>query len=93
MEYRKLLDLSDGWLTYAIRLNLCHEPEEGLAELKKVALADSRIQGFARDVANFHGMPVTNHKNPDLPRSCQLVIGDYEAREARELKAREYSVW
>ena len=25
--------------------------------------------------------------------SCQLIVGDYEAREARELKARAYSVW
>lgn len=78
MEYRKLLDLSDGWLTYAIRLNLCHEPEEGLAELKKAALADSRIQGFARDIANFHGMPVTNHKNPDLPIHKLLFLLDLE---------------
>ena len=67
MEYQKLLDISDDWLKYAVRLNLCHEPKDSLIEIRNAALADSRIKKYLTDIANFHGTLVTNHKNPDLP--------------------------
>ncbi len=76
MKYRKLIELSDDWLKYAVHLNLCHESKGELAELRKAALADSRIQGFLQDVANFHAVPVTNHKNPDLPINKLLFLLD-----------------
>ncbi len=65
--YQKLLDISDDWLKYAIRLNLGHEPEENLVEIRNAALEDSRIKRYLSDIANFHNTLVTNHKNPDLP--------------------------
>ena len=67
MKTEKLIDLSDRWLEYAIRLNLCREPEERIAGLRESALLDSRIKGFLRDVSDFHGMAITNHKDPGLP--------------------------
>ena len=67
MDYQKLLDRSDNWLKYAIHLHLCGEPKDSLTGLRNAALADGRIQGCLHDVANYHGMLVTNHKNPDLP--------------------------
>lgn len=67
MEYQKLLDISDDWLKYAVRLNLCHEPKDSLVEIRNAALADSRIKRYLTDIANFHDALVTNHKNPDLP--------------------------
>jgi hypothetical protein len=67
LNHQKLLDISDGWLKYGIRLNLCHEPKEALVELRKKAISDSRIADFLHEVADFHSVPVTNHKNPDLP--------------------------
>jgi hypothetical protein len=67
MKHQRLLNISDNWLKYAIRLNLCHERKEDLAELRNSALLDNRIQGFLYDVARYHSIAVTNHKNPDLP--------------------------
>lgn len=76
MNHGDLLLLSDEWLKYAVRLHLCREPKEGLAEQRKSALADSRIQGFLGDVARFHETAVTNHKNPDLPIHKLLFLLD-----------------
>jgi hypothetical protein len=76
MEYQRLLDCSDDYLKYAIRLHLCYEPKATLAEQRKAALSDKRIQSYFSDVANFHGSPVTNHKNPDLPIHKLLFLLD-----------------
>lgn len=76
MDYKILLDHSDNWLKYAIRLNLCNERKDSLLELKNQALADNRIQSYLNDIANFHGMLVTNHKNPDLPIHKLLFLLD-----------------
>jgi hypothetical protein len=76
MEYQKLLDHSDNWLKYAIHLHLCHEPKDNIAVLRNAALADGGIQNHLNDVANFHGMLVTNHKNPDLPIHKLLFLLD-----------------
>jgi hypothetical protein len=75
-KYEKLLGRSNDWLKYAIRLNLCREPKERLVTERKAALSDSRIQGFLHDIADFHGVPVTNHKNPDLPIHKLLFLLD-----------------
>lgn len=76
MNHQKLLEISDGWLKYAIRLNLFREPKGALAELREEALSDGRIAGFLHDAADFHGVPVTNHKNPDLPIHKLLFLLD-----------------
>jgi hypothetical protein len=67
MGYQKLLEISDDWLKYAIRLNLGHEAKGNLVENRNAALADSRIKRYFSDIANYHKTLVTNHKNPDLP--------------------------
>lgn len=67
MEYQKLLERCDEWLKYTVRLNLGCEQKDSLAEIRNVALADSRIQSYLKDVKHFHSTLVTNHKNPDLP--------------------------
>ena len=46
MDYNKLLDRSDNWLKYAIHHHLLHEPKATLGEIRKMALADDRIQHF-----------------------------------------------
>ena len=76
MEYQKLLDRSDNWLKYAIHFHLCCEPKDNLIELRNAALADDRIQNYLYDVANFHSILVTNHKNPDLPIHKLLFLLD-----------------
>ncbi len=74
--YQKLLEISDDWLKYAIRLNLGHEPKDNLVEIKNAALADSRIKRYLSDIVNFHETLVTNHKNPDLPIQKLLFLLD-----------------
>ncbi len=87
MEFQKLLDLSDDWLKYAIRFNLCREAEDDLLEIKNAALADRHIQGYLFDIANFHSTLVTNHKNPDLPIHKLLFLLDLGFdTEVREIK-------
>jgi len=46
MDYHKLLDACDNWLKYAIYLHLLHDPKDSLGEIRKMALADDRIQHF-----------------------------------------------
>ncbi|MGI6337641.1 MAG: hypothetical protein ACOXZM_11500 [Eubacteriales bacterium] len=72
--YKKLLEISDNWLKYTIRLNLGHEPKDCLVEIRNAALADNRIKRCLSDIANFHGTLVTNHKNPDLPIQKLLFL-------------------
>ncbi|SCP99632.1 hypothetical protein [Anaerobium acetethylicum] len=76
MEYQKLLDLSDDWLKYAVRLHLCREPKDKLVHIRNAALADSRMKSYFMDVEKFHGTLVTNHKNPDLPIHKLLFLLD-----------------
>lgn len=76
MDYLKLLEISDDWLKYAIRLNLRHEPKDDLVEIRNAALADSRIKRYLSDIVNYHGTLVTNHKNPDLPIHKLLFLLD-----------------
>ncbi len=65
--FDKLFSISEPWLKYAIKINLLHENKENLASLKKDALNDDKIQAYLKDISNFHGILVTNHKNPELP--------------------------
>lgn len=76
MEYQKLLDCSDSYLRYAIRLHLFREPKDASFDIIKAALADERIQSCLSDAANFHGIPVTNHRNPDLTVHKLLFLLD-----------------
>ena len=76
MECSKLLEISDDWLKYAIRLHLCYEPKDTLDEVRDAALADARIKRYLEVVANFHGTLVTSHTNPDLPIHKLLFLLD-----------------
>jgi len=76
MDYKKLLNRSDNWLKYSIHLHLLHEPKDTLEEIRKMALADDRIQHFLTSVANFHDNLVTNHKNPELSINKLLFLLD-----------------
>lgn len=75
-DNQELLNRSEDWLKYAIRLNLLGEPKDSLVDARDKALADERIQGCLRDVEAFHSIPVTNHKNPDLPIHKLLFLLD-----------------
>lgn len=61
-----LLD-SETWMQYLVGRKLLNKSKEELAELGRLVLADNRIQTYLEDIANFHSILVTNHKNPDLP--------------------------
>jgi len=76
MDYQKLLEISEDWLKYAIRINLGNEPKENLVEIRNAALADERIKSYLSDIVNFHKTLVTNHKNPDLPIHKLLFLLD-----------------
>ncbi|MGI6726087.1 MAG: hypothetical protein ACOX62_07835 [Christensenellales bacterium] len=76
MGYQKLLEISDDWLKYAIRLNLGREPRNSLAEIRNAAMADGRIKRYLSDIADFHRILITNHKNPDLPIQKMLFLLD-----------------
>ncbi len=76
MAYEKLLNISEDWLKYAIYVHLCGASKDETAKLKNAALADGKILNLMNDVISFHGMPVTNHKNPDLPVRKLLFLLD-----------------
>lgn len=63
----KLLDISEEWLQYAIRLNILHEKKEDLLELKDRVLKNEKIKTYLNDITDYHNTLVINHKNPELP--------------------------
>jgi len=76
MKYEALLNRSEDWLKYAVRVNLLHEPKESLNVLRRSVLRDERIKSYLKDVADFHDMTVSGHKNPDLPLQKLLFLLD-----------------
>jgi len=62
-----ILENGDKWLQFAARKNILKESEESLADLRLQALSDSKIRAYLSDIADYHSILVTNHKNPDLP--------------------------
>ena len=52
------------------------ENKECLVSLKSEALKDKKIQAHLSDVAAFHSMLVSNHKNPELPLHKLLFLLD-----------------
>ncbi|MCL2288900.1 MAG: hypothetical protein FWC33_07010 [Candidatus Bathyarchaeota archaeon] len=71
-----LLNNSEIWLQYAIRVNLLNEKKEELVELKNKALQDDKIKNYLEDIAKFHEVLVRNHKDPDLPIHKLLFLLD-----------------
>jgi hypothetical protein len=71
-----MLEKGDQWLQYAVKVNLLKESKESLVELRSQVLSDARIQGYLRDIADYHSILVSNHKNPDLPIHKLLFLLD-----------------
>ena len=71
-----LLSISEPWLQYAIRIHLLDESRDSLTDLRNEALKDGKIQSFLKDVSDFHGVLVSNHKNPELPVHKLLFLLD-----------------
>ena len=67
MDFQKLLNISDDWLKYAIRLNLGHESKDNLVEIRKAALADSRIKDTFQILQTSRNPGNKSCKNPGLP--------------------------
>jgi hypothetical protein len=67
MLVEHLLDRSEDWLQYAIRVNILKEKKEDLLDLKKTVLKNTKIRSYLCDITDFHSISVSNHKNPLLP--------------------------
>jgi len=72
----KLLSMSEAWLRYVIRVHLTDDGIESLDDLKSEALKDGKIQVYLESVADFHGVLVRNHKDPELPIHKLLFLFD-----------------
>lgn len=68
-----ILANGDAWLQYAARLNIL---KESLTELRFQALSDPKIKTYLNDIADYHCILVSNHKNPDLPIHKLLFLLD-----------------
>lgn len=71
-----ILENSDFWLQYAIRLNIMNEDKEKLKDLRNQAISDDKIKKYLNDITNFHSVLVRNHKNPELPIHKLLFLLD-----------------
>lgn len=71
-----ILESGDAWLQYAARINLLKENKEDLMDLRQRALSDANIRAYLNDITDFHGILVSNHKNPDLPIHKLLFLLD-----------------
>jgi len=67
MLINELLDKSEEWLQYAIRLNIFNEKKEDMHELKHKVLKNEKIISYLYDITDYHKILVSNHKNPMLP--------------------------
>lgn len=67
MLINQLLDKSEEWLQYAIRLLVLNEKKEDLVELKNEVIKNDKIKAYLCDITDYHKTLVTNHKNPMLP--------------------------
>jgi hypothetical protein len=76
MTHKKLLDISEDWLKYAVHVHLCGESKDETVEIRNAALTDGKIRKYLNDIVSFHSVPVTNHKNPDLPVHKLLFLLD-----------------
>ncbi len=57
----------DPYVELATRVNILKEDKNELQELINKVLSDIRIKKYLSDIADFNGILVTNHKNPELP--------------------------
>lgn len=71
-----LLSISEPWLQHAIRSTLLEQEGGEVLTLREEALRDAKIHQALRNVFDFHGTLVTNHKNPDLPIHTLLFLLD-----------------
>ena len=71
-----ILENGEVWLQYAARKNILKENDDSLVELKQQALSDPRVRTYLNDVADYHSILVSNHKNPDLPIHKLLFLLD-----------------
>jgi hypothetical protein len=62
-----ILENGETWLQYATRINILNESKESLTNLRQQSLSNARIMAYLHDVADYHSILVSNHKNPDLP--------------------------
>jgi len=71
-----ILETGDAWLQYATRINILNENKESLRDLRQQALSDPKIKAHLNDIADYHSILVSNHKNPDLPIHKLLFLLD-----------------
>ncbi len=72
----QLMQISEPWLQYAIRINLLGESREDLFDLRNQVLKDKRIMPYLNDLTNFHNAIVRNHKDPSLSIHKLLFLLD-----------------
>ncbi len=71
-----LLRDGEAWLQYAVESTILQDDPSSLTYLHYRALADTKIQALLRDIADFHGILVTSHKNAGLPIHKLLFLLD-----------------
>jgi len=74
--YDALYARSEDWLKYAIQINLLHAKKDDIIALRESALSDAKIQHALNNVAHYHNVLITNHKNPTLPIQQLLFLLD-----------------
>ena len=65
--FKQIIENSEVWLQYAVRLNNLNDSKDNLKELRAQVISDARIEKYLNDITDFHSILVRNHKNPDLP--------------------------
>ena len=71
-----ILENGDAWLKYAVKINILNESKETLTDLRLQALSEPKIKAYLSDIADYHSILVSNHKNPDLPIHKLLFLLD-----------------
>ena len=65
-RFNQIIENSEVWLQYAVRLNNMNESKENLKDLRAQVISDAKIEKYLNDIIDFHSILVRNHKNPDL---------------------------
>ncbi len=76
MTHLDLYQQSKPWLKYQVAKTFLSLPDNTLQDLKNDMLDDPFIQRMLGELYPFHGQPITNHKQPQLPIHKLLFLLD-----------------
>jgi len=72
--YDRLLEISQPWVRYLVLHDLVGVPSSDLQEIHEQLITEPFVQGLLAEIADFHKIIVSGHKNPYLSINRLLLL-------------------